>query len=99
MTQPKPAPKKERVSEVAGRILAAFRSGHCDNLERELEYARRLTRQTGRHSTLEMERLEALTGAVESLGHGAARHAGAVRLLEHLAHPRRALNQPIKSST
>ncbi len=35
-------------------------------------------------STLEMERLEALSGAVESLWHG-RQQSGAVRLLEHLA--------------
>jgi hypothetical protein len=35
-------------------------------------------------STLELERLEALAGAVESLRHG-RQQSGAVRLLEHLA--------------
>jgi len=86
MPRPNQVPKKERVSEVAGRILAAWKSGHCDDLEHELEYARRLTCRTGHHSTLEMERLEALTGAVESLKNPRERQAGgAVRLLEHLA--------------
>ncbi len=36
-------------------------------------------------STLEMEKMEVLCAAVESLGHVSGKHAGAVRLLEHLA--------------
>lgn len=38
----------------------------------------------GMSSTLEMERLEVLSGAIESLGHVPGKHAGALRLLEHL---------------
>jgi hypothetical protein len=81
----------EGVSQVAGRILIAWRSGLYANLERELEHARRLTARTADpsgtcESTFEMERLEALTGAVESIERSREHQAGAaVRLLEHLA--------------
>lgn len=80
----------EGISQVAGRILIAWRNGHCASLELGLEQARRLTSQADYSSTFEMERLEALTGAVESIGHRGSRDsAGAVRLLEHLAQPAR----------
>jgi hypothetical protein len=96
-----PEPKlalQEGVSQVAGRVLIAWRSGHCASLERALEHARRLTSRTqDQSSTFEMERLEALTGAVESLEEAVegmdnrgARQSGAVRLLEHLAQAGRA---------
>jgi len=73
----------------------AWRNGESSGLQQELEHARFLTTQTpgagalempGTHemATLEMERLEALSGAVESLRDGRHKH-GAVRLLEHLA--------------
>jgi hypothetical protein len=86
-------PQEEGVSQVAARILAALvdfdansRSGHDASLEYELEHARRLNSRTDHSSTFEMERLEALTGAVESINSGGTRQArGAVRLLEHLA--------------
>jgi hypothetical protein len=85
-----PEPKlalKEGVSQVAGRILIAWRSGHDASLEHALEHARRLTSRTlDPWSTFEMERLEALTGAVESIERSREHQAGAaVRLLEHLA--------------
>jgi hypothetical protein len=83
---PQPKQVKEGVSQVAGRILVAWRNGHCTSLEHELEHARRLTSQTDNCTTFEMERLEALAGAVESIENG-PRQAGAVRLLEHLAQP------------
>ena len=74
---------------MAGRILVAWRSGECACLERELEHARLAAQAPhctlGKPSTLEMERLEVLTGVIESLGHRRGQHAGAVRLLEHLA--------------
>jgi hypothetical protein len=96
-------PQEEGVSQVAARILAALvdfnansRSGHRAILEYELEHARRLHSRTDQSSTFEMEQLEALTGAVESIAvesiavesinDGRIRHSrGAVRLLEHLA--------------
>jgi len=70
---------------VAGRILMAWHSGETAGLSRELEYARSLATQAPHSSTLEMETMEVLSGAVESLGVSDGRHAGAVRLLEHLA--------------
>jgi len=89
MPLPKQAPL-EAVSQVAGRILIAWKSGHCALLFHELEHARDFTSRTDQFNTFEMERLEALTGAVERLAleRGPARPArGAVRVLEHLAQP------------
>jgi hypothetical protein len=81
---------QEAISQVAGRILIAWKSGHCALLFHELEHARDFTSRTNQSSTFEMERIEALSGAVESLAlvNGPARPArGAVRVLEHLAQP------------
>jgi hypothetical protein len=75
--------QREGVAQVAGRILMAWRNGESAGLEQELELAQYLATQFA--STLELERLEALSGAVESLRHGRGSQAGAVRLLEHLA--------------
>jgi hypothetical protein len=81
--------QRERVSQVAGRILVAWRSGESAGLEQELEHARLAAQAPEctleKPSTLEMERLEALCGVVESLGRRRGQHAGAVRVLEHLA--------------
>jgi hypothetical protein len=83
--------QREGVAQVAGRILMAWRNGESAGLKQELEHAQYLADQTGGVgtfeflSTLELERLEALSGAVESLRHGRGSQAGAVRLLEHLA--------------
>jgi hypothetical protein len=74
--------QREGVAQVAGRILIAWRSGESTGLHQELEHARTL--EVPALSTLELERLEALSGAVESLRHG-RQQSGAVRLLEHLA--------------
>ena len=76
---------REGVAQVAVRILMAWHSGETAGLSRELEYARRLAAQAPHSSTLEMETMEVLSGAVESLRHSCGQHAGAVRLLEHLA--------------
>ena len=85
MPQPKQA-LEQGISQVAGRILIAWNSGQGENLEHALAHARRLTAQTDQSDTFEMERLEALTGAVESIQNNAGKRArGAVRLLEHLA--------------
>jgi hypothetical protein len=73
----------ESVARAAGRILFAWRSGK--NLGRELENARRMANEARVSSTLEMEVLEVLSGAVESLTRQGGQQAGAVRLLEHLA--------------
>ena len=83
--------QREGVAQVAGRILMAWHTGERASLRQELEQAQFLAGQTSGDnaidlaSTLEMERLEVLSGVVESLGHGRGPHAGAVRLLEHLA--------------
>ncbi len=77
--------QREGVAQVAGRILIAWRSGESAGLIQELENARCLAAQTPPSSTLEMEKMEVLSGAVESLGRVRGQHAGAVRLLEHLA--------------
>jgi hypothetical protein len=92
-----PRPKQvqeERISQLAARILAALvdfdpnsKGGQSADLEHALQHARRLTSRTDQQSTFEMEQLEALTGAIESLEHVRARRTGAVRLLEHLARP------------
>ncbi len=74
------------VAQVAGRILIAWRKGDGENLERELQYAQNLAADTSACSTVEMERVEVLSGAAESLRQG-RRQAGAVRLIEHLATP------------
>jgi hypothetical protein len=68
--------QREGVAQVAGRILMAWRNGESAGLD--------LPDTLDMASTLDMERLEALSGAVESLRHG-RQQAGAVRLLEHLA--------------
>lgn len=76
--------QREGVAQVAGRILIAWRNGESAILRQELEDARFLASQTAEAGTFEMERLEALSGAVESLREG-RQQSGAVRLLEHLA--------------
>lgn len=90
---------QEAASQVAGRILAALvdrdanrNRGPGRSLEHELARARRLASRTDHTSTFEMERLEALSGAVESIEASMqstdcclVRPAAAMRLLEHLA--------------
>jgi hypothetical protein len=79
----------EGAAQVAGRLLAALRSGESAGLEQELEHSRRAARRLRSAlempSALEMERLEVLAGVLESLEQGRGQHGGAVRLLEHLA--------------
>ena len=66
--------QREGVAQVAGRILVAWRSGENADLRQELERARFLAAQA-RHrstlgstlemaSTLEMERMDVLSGVV-----------------------------------
>jgi hypothetical protein len=73
-----PLVQREGVAQVAARILMAWRNGESADLIQELA-------QMPLYSTLEMEKMEVLCAAVESLGHVYGKHAGAVRLLEHLA--------------
>jgi len=75
----------EGVAQVAGRILIACRNGENTLLKRELAHAQYLAAQQRSTSTFEMERMEALAGAVDALGYGYHQRSGAVRLLEHLA--------------
>jgi hypothetical protein len=75
----------EGVAQVAGRILIACRLGENSLLKQELEHAQSLAAQTRYKSTFEMERMEALSGALEALSYGYDERSGAVRLLEHLA--------------
>lgn len=77
--------QREGVAQVAGRILIACRYGESTLLKRELEHAEYLAAQAPYVSTFEMERMEALSGAVEALRFGYDEQSGAVRLLEHLA--------------
>ena len=63
----------------------AGRNGQLSLLARELEHARTFAAQACSNSTLEMERLEALSQVVEALHHGYREQSGAVRLLEQLA--------------
>ena len=79
--------QREGVSQVAGRILIACRNGEKTLLKQELEHARHLAAQMRSSSTFEMERMEALSGAVEALRYGYDEQSGAVKLLEHLATP------------
>lgn len=78
--------QREGVAQVAGRILMAWRNGESAGLQQELEQVLYLSSETSCSGTFEMERMEVLSGVVESLRHG-RRQAGAVRLLEHLAKP------------
>jgi hypothetical protein len=73
-----PLVQREGVAEVAARILTAWRNGESSDLIQELA-------QMPLCTTLEMEKMEVLSAAVESLGHVSGKHAGALRLLEHLA--------------
>ena len=77
--------QREGAAQVAGRILIAWRNGQSAGLRQELEHAQCLAAQTQHISTLEMERMEVLSGAVEALRYGYRERSGAMRLLEHLA--------------
>lgn len=85
--------QREAVAQVADRILLAWRNGETAGLQQDCELVRWLAAQPpavrpiDRTSTLEMERMEALSAAAASLGQGHAPTAGAIRLLEHLANP------------
>ena len=79
------------LAQVAGRILVALRNEEDAGLQQELAMARCLAGQTHGSSTLEMETAEVRWGAVETLRQRSGKHAGAVRLLEHLA--QRAVNE------
>ena len=81
---PEVFPEVFNVSQIAGRLLLAWRSGESAEWIGELEMARLWAAQNRPSSTLEMERLEALSGALESL-HRKSRVRGAIGLLAQLA--------------
>jgi len=83
MAMPNCAP--ETAAHLAGRILVAWKSGPEGVLERELAYAAGAA-ALDRRDTLEMEKMDLLEGAAESLRCGRqGQIRAAVRVLEHLA--------------
>ena len=83
---------RESAAQIAGRVLMAWRSGPGVEFERQMEYCRGLRSQSCPLDTSENERMDALEGALECLQNlPHARVAAAIRLLEHLAQPRRDL--------
>ena len=72
------------VSQIAAGLLVAWRNAENAEWMRQLEMARLWAAHTRPSSTLEMERLEVLSGALESLGQK-SHVSGAIGLLEQLA--------------
>ena len=73
-------------TRIASRILVAWKAGHELKLKEEFDHVTSLGVQ-GLNS-LEMERMDLLSGIVQTLGAAGAhpdRHRTAIRLLEHLA--------------
>jgi len=80
--------KPESAAGIASRILIAWHSGQCAGLEEQLAQGHRVFFLSSITDAFEMEKLEALEGALECLQSGAVPHArvrAAIRLLEHLA--------------
>jgi hypothetical protein len=83
-----PSPRAADAASIATRVLAAWKSGHKGACAKELARALELCRSLHPPETLEAERLEILTGAIESLGASRPEQVqAAIHLLEHLAHP------------
>ncbi|HTR34846.1 MAG TPA: hypothetical protein VMH80_03015 [Bryobacteraceae bacterium] len=81
----KPNCAAENAAHLAGRILVAWKLGPGPVLEDELDYASGAA-VLDRRDTLEMEKMELLEGAAESLRNGRQGQVrAAVRILEHLA--------------
>jgi hypothetical protein len=77
---------REDAACIAGRVLIAWRSGTSVDYEKQLERSRTVMPQYSPLDTCEMEKLEALQGALECLKNlPHARVNAAIRLLEHLA--------------
>ncbi len=76
-------PELLNVSQIAVRLLVAWRRGGADWI-RQLEMASMWAARSRPSNTLEMERLEVLSGVLESL-HQKSRLRGAIGLLEQLA--------------
>jgi hypothetical protein len=83
MAKPNCAP--ETVANLAGRILTAWKGSPGTSLQEELDYATNGAPRAQQYDTLEMEKMEVLEGAAESLrcGHQ-GRVRAAVQVLEHL---------------
>jgi hypothetical protein len=77
---------REDAACIAGRVLAAWRSGTSVDYEKQLERSRKAMPQYSSLDTCEMEKLEALQGALDCLKNlPHARVGAAIKLLEHLA--------------
>ena len=78
--------REEDVACIAGRVLLAWRGGKSVDVQKELVLCRDASLQDGDIDTCEMEKFEALQGALECLENlPHARVSAAIRLLEHLA--------------
>lgn len=78
------SPNVLNVSQIAATLLMALRRGDRAGWMGQLEMARLWAAAIRPSSTLEMERLEALSGALEAIG-CQSHTTGAIRLLEQLA--------------
>jgi hypothetical protein len=77
---------REDAAWIAGRVLVAWRSGTSVDFEKHLEQSIGVIPHYTSPNTYEMEKLEALQGALECLRNlPHARVSAAIRLLEHLA--------------
>jgi hypothetical protein len=74
------------VSQIAGRLLIAWGSVEGAEWIRQLQSAQLCAAHVRPSSTLEMERLDVLSVALESLARQ-SHSSGAIRLLEQLAGP------------
>ena len=88
------------VAQIAGQILNASLSEQKTRLRSKLAQARRIIPDIHPHDTLEQERLEVLTGAVEWLESPVMAQAqAAMHVLEQLANSGGQANQTPKSSS
>jgi hypothetical protein len=77
---------QEGAARIAGRVLIAWRSGTALDFEKQVALSLNVVAQYRSLDTCEMEKLEALQGALECLKNlPYARVHAAIRLLEHLA--------------
>ena len=77
---------KDSVEKVAGTIVRAWRDGHAGDLRKQVTLAKSLV-CSGASDTFEMEKMELLEGALESVQGARPEQAeAAINVLEHLAH-------------
>ena len=77
---------RQDAANIAGRVLVAWRSGATVDFEKHLARSINLMPQYRSLDTYEMEKLEALQGALECLKElPHTRVSAAIRVLEHLA--------------